>query len=101
MSKQSEEQKIQKKILDFLYKKGFLAVKFNNIGIYSTPGFPDIVGCTNKGIFLAIEVKVPGEKPKPHQQAYLDAINKINGIAFYAVSVDEVEKELKKRKVLD
>lgn len=101
MSKQSEEQKIQKKILDFLYKKGFLAVKFNNIGIYATPGFPDIVGCTNKGIFLAIEVKVPGEKPKPHQQAYLDAINKINGIAFYAVSVDEVEKELKKRKVLD
>lgn len=101
MPKQSEEQKIQKKILDFLYKKGFLAVKFNNIGIYSTPGFPDIVGCTNKGIFLAIEVKVPGEKPKPHQQAYLDAINKINGIAFYATSVDEVEKELKKRKVLD
>lgn len=101
MPKKSEEQKIQKKILDYLYKKGFLTVKFNNIGIYSTPGFPDIVGCTKQGIFLAIEVKIPGEKPKPHQQAYLDAINKLNGIGFYATSVEEVEKELKKRKVLD
>ena len=101
MPKQSEEQKIQKKILDYLYKKGFLAVKFNNIGIYSTPGFPDIVGCTKQGIFIGIEVKVPGEKPKPHQQAYLDTINKLNGIGFCATSVKEVEDELKKRKVLD
>lgn len=101
MPRETEEQKIQKRILDYLYKKGFLAVKFNNLGIYSTPGFPDIVGCTNKGIFLAIEVKIPGEKPKPHQQAYLDAINKLHGIGFYATSVEEVEEELKKRKVLD
>lgn len=101
MPKESPEQKIQKKILDYLYKKGFLAVKFNNLGIYSTPGFPDIVGCTKQGIFIGIEVKVPGEKPKPHQQAYLDAINKLNGIGFYATSVEEVEEELKKRKVLD
>ena len=101
MAKQSEEQKIQKKILDYLYKKGFLAVKFNNIGIYSTPGFPDIVGCTKQGIFIGIEVKIPGEKPKTHQQAYLDAINKLNGIGFYATSVEEVEENLKKRKVLD
>lgn len=101
MPKQSPEQKIQKKILDYLYKIGFLAVKFNNIGIYSTPGFPDIVGCTKQGIFIGIEVKVPGEKPKPHQQAYLDAINQLNGIGFYATSVDDVKNELKKRKVLD
>lgn len=101
MSKQLPEQKIQKKILDYLYKIGVLAVKFNNIGIYSTPGFPDIVGCTKQGIFIGIEVKVPGEKPKPHQQAYLDAINQLNGIGFCATSVDDVKNELKKRKVLD
>lgn len=100
MPRLSEEQKIQKKILDFLYKKGFIAAKFNNIGIFSTPGFPDIVCCSPKGRFIAIEVKVPGEKPKPHQQAYIDAINKLNGVAFYATSVNEVENKLKEKALI-
>lgn len=95
MSKQSEEQKIQKKILDYLYSIGFLAVKHNNIGIYATPGFPDIVCCSNQGIFIGIEVKIPGKKPEPHQQAYLNAINKLNGVGFYATSVEDVIKHLK------
>ena len=100
MAKQSLEQKIQKQILDFLYKNGFLAVKFNNIGIYATPGFPDIVACSKQGNFIGIEVKVPGETPDTHQQAYLDAINKLNGVAFYATSVNEVKEHLSKRHLL-
>ena len=96
MIKNKEEQKIQKQILDYLYKLGFLAAKYNNIGIYATAGFPDIVCCSNQGIFIGIEVKCPGETPKPHQQAYLDAINKLGGVAFFATSVKEVEQNLKK-----
>ena len=95
------EQDIQKNIIDFLEKKGFLAIKHNNIGIYARAGVPDILACSNQGRFIGIEVKRPGEKPKPIQQAFLDAINQLNGVAFYAVSADDVQRELIKRGVLN
>lgn len=88
------EQAIQKEILDFLRSEGFLAIKQNNIGIYARAGIPDIVACTKKGKFIGIEVKRPGEKPKPIQLAFLDAINQIGGYGFYATSVAEVRENL-------
>lgn len=94
------EQDIQKDILKFLEKKGILAIKHNNIGIYARAGVPDLLCCSNKGIFIGIEVKRPGQKPKPIQQAFLDTINSLGGIAFSAISVEEVEKNLKERGVL-
>lgn len=94
------EQDIQKDIIDFLEKQGFLAIKHNNIGIYARAGVPDILACSNQGKFIGIEVKRPGEKPKPIQQAFLDAINQLNGVGFYAVSVDEVKNELINRGIL-
>lgn len=95
------EQDIQKDILNFLEKNGILAIKHNNIGIYARAGVPDILCCSNQGKFIGIEVKRPGEKPKPIQQAFLDAINKLNGVAFYAISAEDVQKELIKRGVLN
>lgn len=95
------EQDIQKNIIDFLEKNGFLAIKHNNMGIYARAGVPDILACSNQGKFIGIEVKRPGEKPKPIQQAFIDAINKLNGIAFSAVSVEDVQRELVKRGVLN
>ena len=100
VSKNKLEQDIQKDIIDFLEKKGFLAIKHNNIGIYARAGVPDILACSNQGKFIGIEVKRPGEKPKPIQQAFLDAINQLNGVAFSAVSADEVQGELVKRGIL-
>lgn len=94
------EQDIQKNIIDFLEKNGFLAIKHNNMGIYARAGVPDILACSNQGKFIGIEVKRPGEKPKPIQQAFLDAINKLNGVAFSAVSVEEVKKNLIERGIL-
>ena len=95
------EQDIQKNIIDFLESKGFLAIKHNNIGIYARAGVPDILACSNQGKFIGIEVKRPGEKPKPIQQAFLDAINQLNGVAFYAVSAEDVHRELVKRGILN
>ena len=94
------EQDIQKDILDFLEKNGILAIKHNNIGIYARAGVPDIICCSNQGKFIGIEVKRPGEKPKPIQYAFLEAINKLNGVAFYATSVEEVKEHLKKEGLL-
>lgn len=94
------EQDIQKEIINFLEKNGILAIKHNNIGIYARAGVPDILACSNQGKFIGIEVKRPGEKPKPIQQAFLDAINQLNGVAFSAVSAEEVQRELIKRNIL-
>ena len=94
------EQDIQKDMIDFLEKNGILAIKHNNIGIYARAGVPDILACSNQGKFIGIEVKRPGQKPKPIQQAFLDAINKLNGVAFYATSVEEVKDKLIERGIL-
>lgn len=37
------------------------------------PGTPDLWGWTASGHFVAIEVKVRGKKPKPHQDAWISA----------------------------
>ena len=100
MIKSKEEQKIQSKIMDYIYSLGFIPIKHNNIGIYSTAGVPDILICSNKGRFIAIEVKIPGEKPKPLQDKYIDAINKLGGVVFYATSVEEVKEYLKKETII-
>lgn len=92
-----EEQDIQTKVMSFLHSIGFLPIKYNALGIYAKSGIPDILACSNKGRFVAIEMKKPGEKPKAIQQAYLDAINSIGGVAFYATSVEEVKTNLKER----
>ena len=94
------EQDIQKNIIDFLEKNDFLAIKHNNMGIYARAGVPDILACSNQGKFIGIEVKRPGEKPKPIQQAFLDAINNLNGVAFSAVSVEEVKNKLIEKGIL-
>lgn len=44
--------------------------------------------------WIAIEVKRPGEKPKPHQQRFLDKVTAAGGLAFVARSVEDVKKVL-------
>lgn len=94
MEKRKEEQKIQTKIIKYIEKIGGLAIKQNQIGIYAQAGVPDLICCLH-GRFIAIEVKIPGEYPKPLQMAFIDAINRCGGFAFYATSVEEVERKLK------
>lgn len=94
------EQVIQKKIIDFLTKKGFLAFVYTASGYYAKAGLPDIMACSPQGKFIGIEVKKPGEKPRPIQLAYIDAFNKNNGVAFWATSVEEVETTLKERGII-
>lgn len=100
MTSDVKEQKIQKDILDFLRLKGFLAIKQNNIGIYARAGVPDIICCSNQGKFIGIEVKRPGQKPRAIQKAFLDSINQIGGVGFYATSVNDVIKELTAKNII-
>ena len=51
-------------------------------------GVPDIVGCFN-GKFIAIEVKVPGNKPTEIQKHTIEKIRMAGGITGVAHSKEE------------
>ena len=85
------EQEIQKKILNWLDKRGYWAVKT----IQSNKrGVPDILACSPLGEFIAIEVKTPKGVVSELQQYQLAKINDTGGIAFVARSLEDVIEEL-------
>jgi hypothetical protein len=56
------------------------------------PGSPDLVGWAiidDRAIFVGLEVKLPGEKPRPDQRHFLETIRSAGGIAGVVTSVDE------------
>ena len=62
---------------------------------FASSGVSDIIGCLN-GRFVAIELKLPGEKWKPTrlQVSFIDRIIAAEGIAFIAHSWEEIEEAL-------
>ena len=46
------------------------------------------------GNLLAVEVKRPGEKPRPDQGAFLDRVNELGGVGVCVHSVRELEERL-------
>lgn len=97
--KNSVEQAIQTSIIRYIKSIGGLPIKQNQIGIYAQAGVPDIVACI-KGRFVAIEVKRPGKKPEPIQEAFLESINKKGGIAFWSDNLDKVKNIIKEEGLL-
>lgn len=93
----SKEQDIQTKIMDYIASIGGLPIKFNNIGIYAKAGVSDILACI-KGRFVAIEVKKPGNKPSKLQENFINGVNSIGGLAFWADNLDDVKEKLKELK---
>ena len=60
-------------------------------------GVSDIIGILPRGIaastggrFLAIEVKRPGGRVSPHQQQFIDRVNRMGDLGFVAYSVEDV-----------
>ena len=100
--KDVSEQQIQKAISDYLKLKKFIVFKHRNVGIFKKDtgsyiplsagekGISDIVGCSPRGRFVAIEVKKPGGRPSPDQLDFIARIKASGGIAFIAYSFDEV-----------
>ena len=52
------------------------------------PGLSDLIGCTADGKFFAIEVKLPGQKPRQNQVDFLKAMRKNGALAGWCVSVE-------------
>lgn len=61
---------------------------------YSLKGVSDIIGILPKSKrMICIEVKRPENKIRPmEQKAFINKINSMGGLAFFASSVEEVEK---------
>ena len=56
---------------------------------HPNPGIPDLIAL-HHGVMVGIEVKRPGGKAKPHQQAFLDMIIERGGRAVVADDVSKV-----------
>lgn len=85
------EQKVQKKMLDWLKKNGFYVFK---TVVTNRSGIPDIIGCTPCGRFFAIEVKFGANKASKLQEWNIKEINNRNGIAFVAYDLETVKEIL-------
>lgn len=57
-------------------------------------GKADIEGQLSDGRYFALEVKRPGEKPKPEQVAFLTAVRRNNGLAAVIVDYEEAQTAL-------
>ena len=58
-------------------------------GVGGTGG-SDLIGWTKHGVFAAVEVKVPGGRVRPEQEAFIAAVRASGGKAGIARSVEDM-----------
>lgn len=75
------------KIRNWLVGQGVLAFKYHG-SIYGYKGHADIYGVLPCGRAFFIEVKMPGEKPKPYQNAFLKLASDHNAVTGWCNSLD-------------
>ena len=88
---------LQNKIIVALNREGFYAVnhtvgefltKYGGMVRVGVPGEADIWGVTPQGRAFFIEVKLPGQRPRPNQIKFLEAMRKQGAIAGWTTSVE-------------
>lgn len=89
------EKEIQKQILKWLRRIGF-SVDVITSGLYNRSGISDIVGSTNTGKFIAVEVKRGANKASKLQEEWLEEKRKCGAYAYVANSVDSLKEQMKK-----
>lgn len=57
-----------------------------------TDGASDLIGWDSQGRFVAIEVKVKGNKPSPDQVSFIEAVRAAGGIAGVVYGPEDVKK---------
>jgi len=62
--------------------------RFINVGIGGKGG-ADLIGMGPGGLFLSIEVKQPGQRPRPDQRKWRDMVLDRDGLAGTAHNVEE------------
>jgi len=85
---------IQKQIMEYLSRSGYLAWKNHNIGIKGRTigylkGLPDIFALKN-GRFFVIEVKGKGDKLSIEQENWIAKMTYYGAVAIVAKSLEDV-----------
>lgn len=52
-------------------------------------GSSDLIGLTNMGRFLAVEVKAPKGRPSGGQESFIDMVKRFGGVGVIAKSVED------------
>jgi hypothetical protein len=99
------EREVEKAILKWAEDKGWLLVKVEAKAVYSAQagrylhsqtsvGLPDLIGSTNIGRAVFLEVKAPGRRStlRDGQRRFLTELIARNGFALVCDSVDQLEK---------
>lgn len=60
----------------------------------ASKGMADLHGMLTGGRYFALEVKKPGEKPSPEQDAFLESVRSAGGIAAVVYGVAEIQNLL-------
>ena len=83
------EKSIEKKLTDAVKKRGGLAPKFVSPGM---DGMPDRIVLMPGGRLAFVEVKAPGKKPRPLQEARHRMIRRLGFKVYVLDSVEEIER---------
>lgn len=105
----NRETKLQNEIIAALCLNGCVA-RNHTVGLFytmyggkvrvGTEGESDIMGHRKSdGMAFYIEVKLPGEKPRPEQQRFLDAMVRAGAIAGCAHSIEEALEIVNRNRV--
>ena len=89
------EREITNKIMEWLKKAGYWAVKIHGAA-YQTSGLPDIVAIDRKGRLVGLEVKRPAiGKVTELQKRTLENINLGGGYAVVVRSLEDAQEAMK------
>lgn len=81
------ESRLQKKIQDAITKRGGFVFKVHGSS-HMMAGLPDLIACY-RGLFVGVEVKMPGNKASKIQLLRHDSIKRAKGLVCVAYSVPE------------
>ena len=97
----NKETALMREIMVALSERGCFVLR-SNAGVYydakgnrvtiGFPGLSDLIGCTPQGRFFALEIKLPGQKPRENQQSFLNSMSNYSAIAGWATSIPEAIK---------
>ena len=106
--KARNETNLVKACLEYLHLAGVFAWRVNSGAIVlgkgtgrrfvrfgSINGVSDIIGIMQGGRFLAVECKIKPNKPTAEQEAFLETITEMGGMAIVAYTIDDLIGGLK------
>ena len=85
----AEESSIERKFTQAVKKKGGLAIKMTPVGLR---GLPDRIVLIQGGRAEFVELKAPGQKPRPLQLKWMERLRRMGFACYKCDSRSEVER---------